>query len=159
MLRCIVSSILCACSLAGTPPAPPSTPAVPLALDLPYGMQEKVPAQVISPIFRSYVAPQAGPRASLRSDPAELEKELLARQLEQQARLYDSDSALCLNRAGGDSTGGGVRWSLNDGFGFYVQGRGFKHLQRLLKHNDVSGVCAPGDPSPMCRHMPRQTCD
>lgn len=152
MLRCIVSFTLCACSLAGTPPASTSAPTAPLTLDLPYGLQEKVPAQVISPIFRSYVPPQASPRASPHSDPAELEKELLA-------RLYDSDSALCLNRAGGDSTGGGVRWSLNDGFGFYVQGRGFKHLQRLLKHNDVSGVCAAGDPSPMCRHMPRQTCD
>ncbi|QNM96280.1 hypothetical protein [Chitinimonas koreensis] len=171
LFRCLRLAALCAgCGvLAGPaerirPPAgQPATP--PKALDLSMddldGEDERVPARVLSPIFRSYSEPlsRAKPLQDLhRKTPEEIANEQLVRSFEEQARAASDNSAVCLNRDGGNSTGGGVRWSLNDGFGFYVQGRAFKHLQRLMKRN-AGNICPPGDPSPMCKTMPKQVCD
>ncbi|MGQ5522867.1 hypothetical protein ACUHMQ_06340 [Chitinimonas sp. PSY-7] len=119
---------------------------------------ERTPASVISPIFRHPVdtlRALAEPQ-TLNESPA-----LPAPHINVAAASTDKsdDSHLCLNRAAGDSTGGGVRWSLNDGFGFYVQGKSFKHLQRLVKHHKISGFCQPGDDNPLCLAIPRQNCD
>lgn len=162
------SPLLAVCasaSLFAAPDLPAAEPGIrPLDLSLDENaadMDSRVPAQVISPIFRTYIEPLSTGlnRAPLHTDPTEQANELLARQLQQQARAASANSTFCLNKAAGDATGGGVRWSINEGFGFYVQGKGFRQLQRLLKHNDITGICPPGDPSPMCKTMPKRVCN
>ncbi|GAB3264040.1 hypothetical protein GCM10027296_40010 [Chitinimonas naiadis] len=120
---------------------------------------ERVPAMVVSPIFRTAVEPMVSgrPLTSYRSDPEELANEQLVRSMEQQAIAASSNSGACFRGSGSESTGGGISWSLTDGFGFYVQGKGVsRQLTRFLRRNEV---CPPGDPSPMCKTMPKQVCD
>ncbi|MDN3577978.1 hypothetical protein QWZ03_14505 [Chitinimonas viridis] len=161
----------CCCLLAllgyGTAHAGPadnlragSIAVLPLNLEPP-AAYERTPAYVVSPIFRTYVEPmaQGRPLQDINSSDPNLANEQLVRSLEIRALAAASNSEVCLNRQGGDATGGGIRWSLNDGFGFYLQGKGFKQLQRLLKHNKITGICPPGDPSPMCKTLPKQVCD
>lgn len=141
----------------------PNSPVAPnfsldLSHEVPSGMAERVPATVISPIFRTYIQPIASDKAlkSLKSNNEELAGEQLIRAMEQQAKAANNNSLVCLNRQGNESSGGGINWSLNDGFGFYVQGKGFKQLQKLMKRTDI---CPAGDPSPVCRTLPKQVCD
>jgi hypothetical protein len=158
---------LCAgfCAAANTPPIPPPPTAVhlperqgPLLLSLVPTVQllEPAPASVLSPIFRAYV------NASLNAGLQVTDKERL-RQPESGLGdwLFQAGSAslsvVCILR-GSNSPGLGVRWSLNDGLGFYVQGKPFMQLKRLVEIKKAN-ICPPGDASPVCRDLPRRMCD
>ncbi|PHV11299.1 hypothetical protein [Chitinimonas sp. BJB300] len=115
---------------------------------------KQVPATFVSPIFRTYL--ESPPNLIEPVGATERKLLLVARS---PVAPDDNENYLCLNREAGNATGGGVRWSLNDGFGLYVQGRNFKHLQRLLKNHRVTSICPPGDPNPICMAIPKQNCD
>ncbi|QDQ27298.1 hypothetical protein FNU76_13505 [Chitinimonas arctica] len=119
---------------------------------------QPAPATAVSPILRITVQPMASgkPLQDLHVPAEELAAEQMIRSMEQQAWQASANSGVCLNPEGNESSGGGINWSLQDGFGFYVQGKGFKPLQKLMKRTDV---CRPGDPSPMCKTMPKQICN
>ncbi|HEY9103829.1 hypothetical protein [Chitinimonas sp.] len=139
----------------------PGLSSAPLKLSLgePHDADERTPAAVVSPIFRTVVEPMASvrPSTSYRSDPDETASEQMVRTMEQQAMAASGNTGACFHSSGNESSGGGISWSLNEGFGFYVQGKGVsRQLSRYLRRNEV---CPPGDPSPMCKTLPRSGCD
>lgn len=76
------------------------------------------------------------------------------------ARAFNSKgsappSALCVAPEG-DSPGAGIRWSLNDGVGFYVQGKAFRRIKRLMTSREA-GLCSSGDNSALCEDLPLPT--
>lgn len=142
---------------------PPARPPLDLQLQTREAepVDDRVPAAVISPIFRSYVGANysASAQRTFHTDNMEdLANEQLARAAEQRAYAASLNSGACLAKTG-DNVGAGVRWSLNDGFGVYWQGKGLRALQKLVGFNEINAICPPGDASPMCRTMPKQVCD
>jgi hypothetical protein len=96
---------------------------------------------------------------TLKTDSVEdLANEQMLRAIEQRAYAASSNSGACVKRSS-DSVGAGVRWSLNDGFGLYWQGKGLRELQKLMGMNEVHAVCPQGDANPMCKTMPKTVCD
>lgn len=143
--------------------APPTTahlpePGTPLNLRLKrtVGPFDPVPGAVLSPVFRSYVH---SPFSTLPTAPAAGPDNDGHRPLAQIIGIgaTTSLSSLCIIR-GNDSPGAGIRWSSNDGLGFYVQGKPFMQLKRLMD-NKSANLCPPGDTSAMCREVPRKMCE
>lgn len=117
---------------------------------------EALPAAVLSPVFRGFVH---SPFASLSASPASALDDDGRGHLAQILGIGASTSlsSLCIIR-GNDSPGAGIRWSSNDGLGFYVQGRPFMQLKRLMDSKSAN-ICPPGDTSAMCREVPRKMCE
>ncbi|WP_374357778.1 hypothetical protein [Chitinimonas sp.] len=142
---------------------PKPLPRPPLDLRLPplEKQLEETPASAVSPVLiRSLplMASSTAPRTLKTDSPEELANEQMLRAIEQRAYAASTNSGACVKR-NNDAVGAGVRWSLNNGFGVYWQGKGLRDLQKLVGINEINALCPPGDASPMCRTMPKTICD
>lgn len=137
---------------------PPAIIRPALKLDLPRTPQRAGhSAYLLSPILQAPTA-IAAPDRALRPDPDREDAERLARAIENTEIAERERGTLCLSRSG-NSTGAGVRWSSNDGFGFYLQGRGLRQLHKLLYRSSSARLCPAGNASPLCQTLPRRLCD
>jgi len=143
--------------------APPTTahlpePGTPLNLKLKRTVSpfDLAPSTGLSPVFRGYVQ---SPLNTATAAPASGLDDEGRRPLAQIIGISatSSLSSLCIVR-GNDSPGACIRWSSNDGLGFYVQGRPFMQLKRLMDSKNAN-ICPPGDTSAMCRELPRRMCE
>ncbi|MFC4160812.1 hypothetical protein [Chitinimonas lacunae] len=129
-----------------------------LNLDLPRSPPSHLSAvAALSPILQGPAGPAARP-PSLRPDPEREAAERLARVIESTEIAERERGTLCLSRSG-NSPGAGLRWSSNDGFGFYLQGKGLRQLHRLLYRSSTARLCPSGNASPLCQTLPRRLCD
>jgi hypothetical protein len=120
----------------------------------------KVPTPSV--VFRAYQELlQARPtiRRFFSSNQDELAQEQLARRIERNELAASGNSGACLSHQGNDNVGAGISWSLRHGFGMYWQGKGLRELQHLIGFDEANEICPAGDPSPMCKTMPKPTCD
>lgn len=161
---CLISMVASVLGWAGPDERVRASPVLPsmqlkLSLDEAHEADERTPAAVVSPIFRTAAEPMSSvrPSTSYRSDPDETASEQMVRAMEQQALAANANTGACFRSAGNESSGAGISWSLTEGFGFYVQGKGVsRQLSRYLRRNEV---CPPGDPSPVCKTLPKSSCD
>jgi hypothetical protein len=116
-------------------------------------------ASIVFRAYQQFLQSRPTIRRFMSLDKDTLAQEQLARRVESNGLAASTRSGACLSHQGNDDVGAGISWSLRNGFGMYWQGKGMRELQHLVGFDDANEICPPGDPSPMCRSMPKSTCD
>jgi len=160
-LACVLLAAPCRAGIDGPgllTPLDPSTLKLPTHTATPSDGKPVAPSVVLNAYAALATTPHVhSPIPQLSEE--DINNEQLSRSVERTSLAASANSGACVARQPPESVAAGVRWSLNDGFGVYWQGKGLQQVQRLLGINEINALCPPGDPSPACKTMPKYICN